>query len=205
MVRKIGFGNKNGSTKKSVADAYLDKFRARSRAKTAQKEKLPQGPRPEPEKILSWFSILFLTFALFLWTLGIIYGAYVALSGQGGAFLIVWLIFANYFGFELAKPLLRQYRAKSRALTTQNTTPPPNPKPAPKAKRKWLTIIFLTFWLCGWSLGILVAGAVAISGDGGWFILIWLTVAIIGWFAVVAVLIAHLRGSPPKNTWRSRR
>lgn len=88
MVRKVGFGNKE----QSVADAYLDKFRARNRKKREATEIKPKKPRGKVKR--QWFAIAFLLFWLTCWSGAMMFAIAFAISPEGDAFLWIWVFFA---------------------------------------------------------------------------------------------------------------
>ena len=91
----------------------------------------------------------------------------------------------------VADAYLDKFRAKARAQRQ-----PPPPAGTGKVKRDWVLILFLVFWLLGWSMGMLVATAFVLDGAGGWFMIAWLFVALIGWLFAWRQLYLELRGKP---------
>lgn len=69
----------------------------------------------------------------------------------------------------------------------------------------WFAIIFLIFWLCGWTLGIVFAiGAVLGEMSSGafgphLFLLVWIAFALVGWVVAFGVLIGLLRSALSKR------
>ncbi len=94
----------------------------------------------------------------------------------------------------IADSYLDEFRKKHNHDLSPNTQPMPK---APKRKREWVSIIFMMVWISGWSIGILFALGVLMSGTADAFLLIWLAFAILGWFVAVFVLTALLRGREP--------
>jgi len=69
-------------------------------------------------------------------------------------------------------------------------------KQAIKTKRQWFPIIFIFFWLIGWSGGLFLVAATLFAGQGDWFIWVWLIFASLGWMLGIYSLIRLLRGAP---------
>ena len=112
MVRKIGFGDGDGP-KKSVAEAYLDKFRARSRAQARKNTPPPSAPSAPPAKRRGT-TILFMMFWLVLWTLGILFVAATLFTGRPNWFSIGWLVLAIFGWFSVMSALIAHLRGKNQ-------------------------------------------------------------------------------------------
>ena len=105
MVRKIGFDQERKPRKKSVADQYLDEFRAKARDKRQLSERLV-AQKDAPVRTRSWPTILFLCVWLVAWTAAIVFVGMLILSGEGPVFLIIWEI-AAVIGWFVAVFILR--------------------------------------------------------------------------------------------------
>ena len=95
MARRVGFGDE----KKSVAEAHLDKFRARSREKA-------QAQKPAPRTKRQWIPITFLMFWLAGWTAGMAL-AFLTVLEDGEFFLWIWLFFAAIGWLSAAVALIK--------------------------------------------------------------------------------------------------
>ncbi len=88
----------------------------------------------------------------------------------------------------VAEAHLDTFRERSRAQALGR-------RPAPKVQRQWIPIIFLIFWLSGWSAGMAFALLTALKG-GEVFLWVWLFFAAFGWAAAAISLIKLLKGTP---------
>ncbi len=94
--------------RKSVADAYLDKFRARARA---HRQPLPPAGTGKVKR--DWVSILFLVFWLLVWSMGMLVAAVFVLEGPRSWFLVIWLFFALIGWLFAWRQLYLELRGKS--------------------------------------------------------------------------------------------
>ncbi|PLX36676.1 MAG: hypothetical protein C0606_12680 [Hyphomicrobiales bacterium] len=92
--------------------------------------------------------------------------------------------------------------ARSATREPQNRTA----APARPTSRNWFAIVFLLVWLVGWTFGIFMAATEMLPpisggslGFDNLFVMVWLALAVAGWFLVVRVLIKLLRGEPLKS------
>ncbi len=95
MARKVGFEKPDTDPKKSVADSYLDEFRAKS--KTQQQT----APRPKRRVRRNWFVIIFLTIWIICWSFGILLAIGMLIADGPVAFILIWLA-AACFGWVIA-------------------------------------------------------------------------------------------------------
>lgn len=97
-------------------------------------------------------------------------------------------------GTSITERHVDSFRAKSRQA---QELADPTPKPTARIARVAI-ILFLSTWLIGWSLAIIAVAAVLVSGDSGadWFLILWETLAVLGWGAALLALIRQIRGKP---------
>lgn len=85
MARKVGFDTPDTEQKKSIADSYLDEFRAKSaRTKTP-------APAPRQRVQRNWFVLIFMVIWITFWSFGILMAIGMLLSGGPVAFMALWL------------------------------------------------------------------------------------------------------------------
>lgn len=61
-------------------------------------------------------------------------------------------------------------------------------------RRNWLILLFMIFWLCGWSIGG-VATIHQVSQNFDWFLVFWLGGWAVGWIFVSVTIASQLAGS----------
>ena len=88
----------------------------------------------------------------------------------------------RYVGFDTQQP---------HGTTSRSGAPGPRFE-RPDGSRSWLAVLFLLFWLAGWSIAI-VAVALVLTGLsakslGFWVLACWLGAAIIGWVIAARVI-----------------
>ncbi|MEM7440410.1 MAG: hypothetical protein AAF393_12485 [Pseudomonadota bacterium] len=91
----------------------------------------------------------------------------------------------------VADKVLDDFRAKSRAEKAAEAAEAK--AKAERPRRQWFPIIFLTFWLTGWTGGIFLVIGIITSGQGDGGLFAWLSFAILGWVVAVFVLIKLIR------------
>ena len=107
MVRKVGFEQEKPKAKKSIADSYLDEFRARS----AQKRRAEAPVAPSRHRVRrNWVLIVFLSVWLMFWSFGILTVSAIIASGGAPLFLFIWLIAALVGWFVVFVILRRQIK-----------------------------------------------------------------------------------------------
>lgn len=89
MARKVGFDTPDTEPKRSIADSYLDEFRAkatnsRTRAATA-------APAPRQKVQRNWFVLIFMIVWITFWSFGILMAIGMLLAGGPVAFMLIWL------------------------------------------------------------------------------------------------------------------
>ena len=94
----------------------------------------------------------------------------------------------------IADSYLDEFRKKHNHKLSPNAQPTPK---AAKVKRNWVVILFLSFWLTGWSIGIVTVLMLITSGSTDSFLFIWVGFALLGWFVAVYVLIQQIKGVKP--------
>lgn len=95
----------------------------------------------------------------------------------------------------VADRVMDEHRARARAKrdAAQEAAAPDVPEPAARPRRRWGTILFLSIWLSLWSVGVFFVGLIILSGEGEPFLLVWEAFALIGWVAVVSILVKLIR------------
>lgn len=90
MTRKIGFEKADKKVnKKSIADSYLDEFRART---AKPKPKQPESiTKSSPRRKRNWVAIIFLCVWLVGWSFGIMFAAAIIASGDAPFFIFIWI------------------------------------------------------------------------------------------------------------------
>ena len=61
-------------------------------------------------------------------------------------------------------------------------------------RRNWFVLLFLSFWICGWTFGGLAAFS-QLSQDFDWFLVFWLGGWVLGWVFAAATIGSQLAGS----------
>ena len=89
MVRKVGFGQTEKKSKPSVADRYVEEFRAKSRHQKTNEAAAAKTPLMARIAIVT-FLLIWLTG----WTAGVITVAVILISDGFDIFLIIWEILA---------------------------------------------------------------------------------------------------------------
>lgn len=95
---------------------------------------------------------------------------------------------------EPAKSIADRYLDEFRAKAKSETARPPAPKP--KRRRNWILILFMSIWITAWTFAILMAIGMLFSGGPVVFMVVWLTLACIGWIVALVILIRNIRGIP---------
>lgn len=93
MTRKIGFSRTDREKKKkSIAESYLDEFRARKSQQTTVKTSSVAPGRVRRKR--NWVAILFLCVWLIGWSFGIMLAAAILFGGDAPFFIYIWIIAA---------------------------------------------------------------------------------------------------------------
>ena len=118
MARKVGFDTPDTEPKRSIADSYLDEFRA----KTATKS--PSTPTPvrtsKPRVRRNWFVIIFTTVWITFWSFGILTAVGMLLSGGPVVFMTIWLAAACVGWFFALGVIIKQI--KGTPIPDESTT-----------------------------------------------------------------------------------
>jgi hypothetical protein len=61
-------------------------------------------------------------------------------------------------------------------------------------RRNWFVLIFLSFWICGWTIGG-VAAMYEVSRDFNWFLVFWLGGWALGWAFAAVTIASQIAGS----------
>ena len=61
-------------------------------------------------------------------------------------------------------------------------------------RRNWFVLLFLSFWICGWTVGGLAATA-QLSQQFDWFLVFWLGGWLLGWVFAAATIGSQLAGA----------
>ena len=61
-------------------------------------------------------------------------------------------------------------------------------------RRNWFALLFLSFWICGWTVGGLAA-IYSVATDFNWFLVFWLGMWAVGWLFAAATIGSQVAGS----------
>jgi hypothetical protein len=61
-------------------------------------------------------------------------------------------------------------------------------------RRNWFVLLFLCFWICGWTVGG-IAAIYQVAANFDWFLLFWLGGWALGWLFAAATIASQLAGS----------
>lgn len=107
MARKVGFDEPDTEKKKSIANRYLDEFRAKSSTEIKAKTIHTRVTR-------DWFTVVFLLVWLAGWTFGILFCVGALVFGSNEAivviFLFIWAAAACAFWLLAVKALIKELR-----------------------------------------------------------------------------------------------
>lgn len=70
-------------------------------------------------------------------------------------------------------------------------------------RRNWFILLFIGFWICGWTVGG-VAAMYQVSQDFDWFLIFWLGGWALGWIFAAATICSQIAGSEKSKKQRPK-
>src|SRR4051812_19316099 len=61
-------------------------------------------------------------------------------------------------------------------------------------RRNWFILLFISFWICGWTVGG-IAAIHQVSRNFDWFLIFWLGAWALGWVFAAATICSQIAGS----------